>query len=71
LKLKLFRLRRLGSRLDLIEYFLVVGEAANVVLAPDLLAVHVDVEDAARALDQLGINAELLLDRSRQTGGLW
>ncbi len=63
----------LGSsrfRLDLVEHFLVVGEAADVVLVPDLLAVYVNVEHAARTFDQLGIHVELLLDRCRQTGGL-
>ena len=49
---------------------MVVREAAHVVLTPNLFAVDVNVEHAAGALDQLGINAELLLDRSRQTGGL-
>lgn len=39
-------------------------------LAPDLLAVDMDIENSARAFDQLGIDAELFLDRSRQTGGL-
>jgi hypothetical protein len=47
----------------------VLREAAHVVFAPDLCAVHVDVEDAARAFNQLGRNLKLLLDRIRQTGG--
>lgn len=49
---------------------MVVGEAAHVMLAPDLLPVDVNVEHAAGAFDQLGIHAELFLNRSRQTGGL-
>ena len=65
--IELFRGR---ERLDLVEHFLVVGEAADVVLVPDLFAVHVNVKHAAHAFDQLGIHAELLLDRGRQTGGL-
>jgi len=47
----------------------VLGEAAYVVLAPDLLAVDVYVKDAAGALDHLGIDLVFLLDGSRQTGG--
>ena len=39
------------------------------VLAEDEVAVETDVEDAATALDQLGLNAVLLLDHLRQTGG--
>ena len=49
---------------------MVVGKAADVVLAPDLFAVDVNIEHAAGAFDQFGIHAELFLDRSRQTGGL-
>lgn len=37
--------------------------------AVDQLAVDLDVEDSASALDQLGIDSELLLDGFRQTGG--
>jgi hypothetical protein len=47
----------------------VLGEAAHVVLAPDLRTVHVDVEDSAGAFDELGAYLKLLLDRIRQTGG--
>lgn len=46
-----------------------LGEAAYVVLAPDLFAVDVHVEDAAAALDEGAVNAVLFLDRIRQTGG--
>ena len=49
---------------------MVVREAAHVVLTPNLFAVDVNVEHAACAFDQLGIHAELLFDRCRQTGGL-
>ena len=44
-------------------------EPANVVFAPNLGAVDVYVEHAAGALDQLRLDAELILDRPRQTGG--
>lgn len=42
---------------------------ANVVLAPDLRAIDVHVEYPAGAFDHLRIDAELILDRLRQTGG--
>jgi len=47
----------------------VLGEPPNLVLAPDLFPIDVDVENAARPLDHLGIHVELLLNRGRQTGG--
>jgi hypothetical protein len=40
------------------------------VLRVDLLAVPVDVEDAAAALDELRLDAELVANSGRQTGGL-
>jgi hypothetical protein len=40
------------------------------VLAIDQLAVGLHVEDAAGALDQAGFEAQPLLERGRQTGGL-
>jgi hypothetical protein len=39
------------------------------VLREHEFAVALDVVDAGIALDQLGIDAELLLDPGRQTGG--
>jgi hypothetical protein len=42
----------------------------RVVLAEDSLAVDDHVEDAVVTPNQLGLLAELLLDRGRQTGGL-
>jgi hypothetical protein len=44
-------------------------EAARVALAPNLRPVHMHVKHAAGAFDQLGIDAEFILDRLRQTGG--
>lgn len=44
-------------------------EAAQLFLGEDQLAPDGDLEDAAVALDQLRLDAELLLDRVRQTGG--
>ena len=58
-----------GERFDQVEDFLVFGEAAHVLLAPDLGAVDVDVEDPARTLDQFGLDLERLLQCVRQTGG--
>jgi hypothetical protein len=39
------------------------------VLGEDLLVVHGDDEDPAAAADELRLEAELLFDFSRQTGG--
>ncbi len=55
---------------DGVQHFLVFGESAGVVLAPDARAVHLHVEDPAPSLDQFRLDAELVLDRFRQTGGL-
>ncbi len=63
----------LGFRLDqgcnLVEHLVVLGEAPDVLLAPDLRAFDVYIEDAARPFDQLRLQLELALDRIRQTGG--
>jgi cell division FtsZ-interacting protein ZapD len=45
------------------------GKAPDLLLREDELAVQPDVEDAAAALDQLGADAQLLLQLVRQTGG--
>ncbi len=45
-------------------------KAAGLLLAVDQLAINFDVENAATALDHLDCDAELILDRVRQTGGL-
>ena len=62
-------LRLAGHGLDLFQHFVVLRKTADVVLVPDLGAVHMDVKDAAAALDHLRVDAKLLLDRFRQTGG--
>jgi hypothetical protein len=46
-----------------------MGEAARDLLRVDQLAVEPDVEDTATTLDELGLDAEALLDLLRQTGG--
>jgi hypothetical protein len=48
----------------------VLREAARLVFGVDQLSVHLDVEDAVVALDELGLDTNLLLDLGRQTGGL-
>ena len=57
------------QRLELRDQFAVVGKLARFVLAVDERAVHGNVKNASGTLDQLGGNAELLLDLFRQTGG--
>ena len=46
-------------------------KTAGLLLAVDAAAIDHDVEDAASASDQRRVDAELLFDRGRQTGGLW
>ena len=59
-----------GCGSNLVENLLIFGEPSYVLLAPDLLPIHVYVEHAAGAFDEFSIDAVDLLDRSRQTGGL-
>ena len=59
------RVRRQG-----VEHLVVFGESADLVLTEHERTVCLDVEDAAGALDQLGLDVESLLDGFRQTGGL-
>ena len=44
-------------------------EAAQLLLGEDEVVSHGDLEDPAAATDELGLDAELLLDLGRQTGG--
>ena len=53
-----------------IENFPMLRKAAGLLLTVDQLAIDFDVENAATALDHFDRNAELTLDRVRQTGGL-
>ena len=55
---------------DLVENFLVGGEAVGDVLVVDELTVDGDLEDAAVARLERGGDAVLVLDRGLQTGGL-
>ena len=49
--------------------FAVVGEAAELFLGEDGAAVEGDFEDTAAAVHEFGVEVELLLQLSRQTGG--
>jgi hypothetical protein len=53
------------GRLDLAG----IGKAACLLLGVEQLIVDGDLEDATGSLDELGFDAELLLDLLRQTGG--
>jgi hypothetical protein len=55
----------LEGRLDLAG----MGKAACLLLGEDQLVVDGDFEDSTGSLDELGLDAELLLDLLRQTGG--
>jgi hypothetical protein len=46
-----------------------LGEAAERFLGEDQVVAHGDLENATTAADELGGDAELLLDLDRQTGG--
>lgn len=63
------RPRRRGSRAQLVEDLLVFREAALPVFGEQRFAVDDHLERAARALEQLRVDADLGLDRGRQTGG--
>ena len=54
---------------QLVDDLALAGEAAFFLLGEDRLAVDADDEDAAAAADELTVDAELLLQRGRQTGG--
>jgi len=48
-----------------------LGEASELLLGEDQVVAHRDLEDSTMAADQLRLDAELLLDLGRQTGGAW
>jgi hypothetical protein len=54
-----------------LKNFVVSGEATDLVLREDELSIHDNIKDAVGALDQLWLDAELIGDSGRQTGGLW
>jgi hypothetical protein len=56
------------ERLDDLSIF---GKSPGLMFAVDQVAVGLDIEDAAAALDQFALDAELVLDCFRQTDGLW
>jgi len=53
-----------------LKNFFVPGEATDLMLGKDEFSVHDNIKDAVGALDQLRLDAELLGDSGRQTGGL-
>jgi len=55
----------------LADDFLGGGISSHLELAEDFLAIYGDIEDAAGAFDEFGLDAYGLLDFIRQTGGLW
>ena len=59
-----------GLVFELREDLFWVGEAAGFRLRVDRASVDDYVEHAAAAANQLGLDADFLLDRGRQTGGL-
>ena len=59
-----------GPGAEQLDHLGVVREAAGLVLREDEVAVGDDVEDAAAAFDQLGLDTELALQPGLQTGGL-
>ena len=55
---------------DSLDYLIVLGQTATLfAFGIDDRLVHIDVEDADRALLYLRLNGEFLLDGGRQTGG--
>src|SRR5829696_5212061 len=61
--------RQLAAGFERFDDFAFGGEASGVTLGEDLLVVDADDEDAAAAADELRLDAELLPDLRRQTGG--
>ena len=53
-----------------LEHFIMLGKAPSLVLREHHRLVCDNVENPIRALDELCINTESILDRGRQTGGL-
>jgi hypothetical protein len=64
------RVAAVRSLAELREDLLRVWEAPGLVLGEDPLPVDLDVEDPVVSLDEDGLDAGLLLDPGRQTGGL-
>ncbi len=57
--------------LEGLDDFSIFRKSAGLMFAVDQVAVGLDIEDAAAALDQFALDAELVLDCFRQTDGLW
>jgi hypothetical protein len=66
------RVRRSGCAcVDRLDDLVVLGEATFIVSREDDRAIDLDVEDAAAALDENGLDAGPSLQLGRQTGGPW
>ena len=59
------------SGVDLLEDLLVLGEPVRRLVGVDGGPVDGDLQDAAHALFQAGVDAVLVSDGRLQTGGLW
>lgn len=55
---------------DCAEDFFILGKTPRGLFREDQLAVDLDIEYATGALNQFGVDSELVLQSGRQTGGL-
>ncbi len=62
-------MRSLSVRFDQLRHLSRIREAVDVVLREDGSTVEIDVEDALGARLEFGVDAECILELSRQTGG--
>ena len=60
---------RFCEGVEFAQHLLVLGEPTDLILGEDQFSVGGDIEDAAAAFDELGLDAVGLLDGLRQTGG--
>jgi len=51
------------------EDFLILGEAADLILGEDVRPIDGDIENAAAAFDEFRLDSRVLFDFVRQTGG--
>lgn len=56
--------------MDTVDHFVMFGKPSRLMLAPDLPAVDMHVENAAAAFDHFRVDVELFPDGIRQTDGL-
>jgi len=53
-----------------LKNFVIPREATDLMLRKDELPIHDNIKDAVATFDQLRLDAELIRDSCRQTGGL-